>query len=64
MLAKVGRQVLRDRLDPKDKRDMKGRGCQEWSTSVGGAQTVVEMLRLCTQVRTSCERIYEIKETL
>ena len=29
MLAKVGRQVLRDLLEPKDKRDMKGRGCQE-----------------------------------
>ena len=50
MLAKVGRQVLRDLLDPKDKRDMKGRGCLEWSTSAGGAQTAVEMLGLCTQV--------------
>ena len=54
MLAKVERQVFRDLLDPKDKRDMKGRGCLEWSTSAGGAQTAVEMLGLSTQVNTSC----------
>ena len=51
MLAKVGKQVLEGLLDLKDKRDKKDRGCLEWSTSAGGAQTAVEMLRLCTQVK-------------
>ena len=50
MLAKVVGQALQDLLGLKGKRDKKDRGCLEWSTSAGGAQTAVEMLRLCTQV--------------
>ena len=55
MLAQVGRQVLQGLLDPKDKKAKKDRGCLEWSTSAGGAQTAVEMLKLCIQVSTLCD---------
>ena len=52
MLVKVAKETLKDLLDPKDKRGKKDRGCLEWSTSAGGAQTAAETLRLCTQVST------------
>ena len=49
-MVQVGKMVLKDLLDPKDKRDKKGRGCLVLSTYAGAEQTAVEMLRLCTQV--------------
>ena len=52
MLVKAAKRALKDHLDPKGKRDKNDRGCLEWNMSAGGAQTAVEMLRLCTQVGT------------
>ena len=43
--------VLKDLLDPKDKRGKKARGCLVSSTYGGAGQVAVEMLRLCIQVR-------------
>ena len=50
ILVQVGKMVLKDLLDRKDKRDKKGRGCLVLRTCAGAEQAVVEMLRLCTQV--------------
>ena len=44
------KQVLKDLLDLRDKRDKKGRGCLASSTCGGAGQVAVEMHRLYTQV--------------
>ena len=52
IMVLAGKLVLKDLLDPKDKRGKKDRGCLVSSTYAGAGQAAVEMLRLCTQVST------------